>query len=90
MESKLMDPIVNVKIGTAYLSHLKEMFNDVRLALTAYHSGPTRVKLKLAAKDRIRFAYAGRVLSAKRSFEKNWKELMAVPGQHETGGRQIS
>ena len=66
----LQDPVVNVKIGVAYLSYLKKMFNDVRLALTAYNLGPTRVRKKLAATENIPFAYAGIVLSAQHLLEK--------------------
>lgn len=45
----LKDPQTNVKIGTEYLRRLlKEFGGDVELALTAYHSGPNRVKSLLA------------------------------------------
>ena len=70
-KKNLQDPVVNVKIGVAYLSHLKKTFNDVRLALTAYNVGPTWVRKKLATKEKIPFAYAGRVLSAQRLLEKS-------------------
>ena len=69
-KKNLQDPVVNVKIGVAYLSYLKKMFNDVGLALTAYNLGPTQVRKKLAAKENIPFAYAGKVLSAQRLLEK--------------------
>jgi membrane-bound lytic murein transglycosylase MltF len=68
-KKNLQDPVVNVKIGVAYLSQLKKMFNDVRLALTAYNLGPTRVKKQLATKEKIPFAYAGKVLSTQRLLE---------------------
>lgn len=45
----LKDPQTNVAIGTEYLRRLlKEFGGDVELALTAYHSGPNRVKSLLA------------------------------------------
>ena len=45
----LKDPQTNVKIGTEYLRRLlKEFGGDIELALTAYHSGPNRVKSLLA------------------------------------------
>jgi membrane-bound lytic murein transglycosylase MltF len=69
-KKNLQDPVVNVKIGVAYLSHLQKMFNDVRLVLTAYNLGPTRVREKLATKEKIPFAYAGKVLSAQRLLQK--------------------
>ena len=36
-KKNLQDPVVNVKIGVAYLSQLKKTFNDLRLALAAYN-----------------------------------------------------
>jgi soluble lytic murein transglycosylase len=70
-KKNLQDPVVNVKIGVAYLSQLKKTFNDLRLALAAYNLGPTRVRKKLVTKEKIPFAYAGRVLSAQRLLEKS-------------------
>lgn len=41
----LTDPETNLRFGTHYLGKLIQEFNgDVELALTAYHSGPYRVK----------------------------------------------
>jgi soluble lytic murein transglycosylase len=40
----LFDPDYNLRVGTLYLSHLLDRFDDDRaLALAAYHMGPTRV-----------------------------------------------
>jgi soluble lytic murein transglycosylase len=41
--SKLTDPDVNVRIGTAYLADLIGEFNDVASALAAYNAGESRV-----------------------------------------------
>lgn len=41
--SKLTDPDVNVRIGTAYLADLIGEFNDVASALAAYNAGENRV-----------------------------------------------
>jgi soluble lytic murein transglycosylase len=41
--SKLTDPEVNVRIGTAYLADLIDEFNDVASALAAYNAGESRV-----------------------------------------------
>jgi soluble lytic murein transglycosylase len=41
--SKLTDPDVNVRIGTAYLADLIAEFNDVASALAAYNAGESRV-----------------------------------------------
>jgi soluble lytic murein transglycosylase len=45
----LLDPIKNIKIGTTYLSYLREKFdNHSRLYLAAYNMGPTNVNRALA------------------------------------------
>jgi len=69
-KKNLQDPVVNVKIGVAYLSQLKKTFNDLRLALAAYNLGPTQVRKKLVTKEKIPFGYAGKVLSTQRLLEK--------------------
>ena len=68
---KLEDPIINVKIGTAYLKHLKDMFDDLKLTLIAYNRGPTKVKQSLATNATVPFAYANKVLLARRSLAAN-------------------
>lgn len=40
----LKDPVINLRIGASYYKKLLDEFNDHELALTAYHSGPTRVR----------------------------------------------
>jgi soluble lytic murein transglycosylase len=41
--SRLTDPDLNVRLGTAYLSDLLAMFGDVAPALAAYNAGEGRV-----------------------------------------------
>jgi transglycosylase-like protein with SLT domain len=65
----LKDPCVNVQVGISYLAHLNEMFGDLRLALTAYNWGPTRIKRKLVAKETIPLQYANKVLRMQRAME---------------------
>jgi soluble lytic murein transglycosylase-like protein len=69
---KIDDPIINVKIGTAYLKHLKEMFGDITLALIAYNWGPTKLRQTLTAKEAVPLGYAQKVFSAQRLFKKHW------------------
>lgn len=38
------NPKQNVKLGMMYLKQLYKSFGDLDLALTAYHSGPSRVR----------------------------------------------
>jgi soluble lytic murein transglycosylase len=40
----LFNPSLNIRMGIYYLSRLILDFDDVRLALTAYNYGPTRVR----------------------------------------------
>lgn len=43
-EESLFDPVVNVKLGTAYLGQLADRYDgDVGLALAAYNWGPARI-----------------------------------------------
>ncbi len=76
----LKDPAVNVKIGAAYLAHLKNLFGDLKTALTAYNAGPTWVSAMLAAKQALPLGYAARVLAARRSLETRLARLEIVPG----------
>jgi soluble lytic murein transglycosylase-like protein len=65
----LKDPLVNVQVGASYLAHLNEMFGDLKVALTAYNWGPTRIREKIRAKQSIPLGYATRVLSVQRMLE---------------------
>lgn len=65
----LKDPAVNIWLGASYLALLLEMFGDLKLGLAAYNQGPTRVKSLLAARQKISFVYAEKVLAAQREFE---------------------
>jgi len=56
-------PEMNIRLGVRYLVELLDRFDgDTRLALAAYHRGPTRLAEQLAAGQRIRSPYADRVL----------------------------
>lgn len=63
----LLDPEVNLRLGTWYLRYLSDRFGAVDVALMAYHAGPTRVAEWLAEGE-IPFsgtrAYVKRVLHA--------------------------
>jgi soluble lytic murein transglycosylase-like protein len=65
----LKDPVVNVKVGASYLAHLKDLFGDLKIALTAYNAGPTWVSKMIAAKQMLPLQYATKVLSTQRSLE---------------------
>jgi soluble lytic murein transglycosylase-like protein len=86
----LHDPIVNVKVGTAYLRHLKEIFTDLKLTLVAYNWGPTRLRQTLAARKTVPHRYADKVFIAQRTLERTWMrenslQLADEPHDLETG-----
>jgi len=58
----LIDPVLNVRIGQAYLAEMRRMFSRDELALTAYNMGPYRLKRILAQGRALRSRYAARVL----------------------------
>lgn len=60
----LDDPVLNIRIGVFYLSRLKKRFRDMKLALTAYNWGPTKIGYKLKNRGQIPLGYARKVLSA--------------------------
>jgi soluble lytic murein transglycosylase len=67
-EKSLDDPIINIKLGVFYLDYLKERFGDLRVALTAYHRGPTWVQRRLKARMALPLGYASKVLSMFRDY----------------------
>jgi len=58
----LLQPQVNLRIGTAYLRTLIVRYGNMRLALLAYNRGPTRVSYLLEAGYNPANGYARRVL----------------------------
>lgn len=74
--NSLFDPILNVKLGTAYLSQLERKYGSMHTALAAYNWGPGRIDRRLrrgASVPRIyreqvmKFYEAGEKSSASRS-----------------------
>jgi soluble lytic murein transglycosylase len=61
-EQTLLDPVLNVRIGVAYLTELLARFGNQELALAAYNMGPTRLARRLARGDDGRSAFVTRVL----------------------------
>ena len=61
----LFDPIVNVRIGVAYLRQLTDRYDgDIATALAAYHWGPGRIDGKLRRGTPLPTIYAQSVLKA--------------------------
>lgn len=69
-EKSLVDPILNIKLGIFYLGQLKNNFNDLKLALTAYNLGPASLRQRLNDGEDLPFTYAKKVLSIHHAYRK--------------------
>lgn len=58
----LFDPIINVKLGTAYLSQLADRYGSVDTALAAYNWGPGRIDRRLRRGATVPSRYTERVM----------------------------
>lgn len=58
----LNDPETNVRIGAAYLAEMKDQFGPWSTALSAYHSGPTRIRGIKRSGGRVPSGYSSSVL----------------------------
>lgn len=61
-KASLRDPRQNVRLGTLFLSELRERFGSMELALAAYNMGPSRVKRRMARGMNNEVAYVRRVM----------------------------
>jgi soluble lytic murein transglycosylase-like protein len=60
----LFDPIVNVKLGTAYLRELSDRYDSMDTALAAYNWGPGRIDRRLRRGASVPSRYIGQVMRA--------------------------
>jgi soluble lytic murein transglycosylase-like protein len=60
----LFDPVVNVRIGVAYLKHLTDRYGDVSAALAAYNWGPTHIDSRIRRGTRLPVEYPTLVKNA--------------------------
>ncbi|MEE3327133.1 MAG: transglycosylase SLT domain-containing protein [Myxococcota bacterium] len=60
--STLLDPIVNVKLGVAYLRTLNDRYEDMSAALAAYNWGPGRIDRRLRRGQDLPTEYINRVI----------------------------
>jgi soluble lytic murein transglycosylase len=58
----LYDPQLNIKLGIQYLALLHQRFGDLRLALTAYNYGPTRVAAFMDRGENLPPGYTQKIL----------------------------
>jgi soluble lytic murein transglycosylase-like protein len=59
----LFNPFLNIRMGVYYLSQLMRLFNDPRIALTAYNYGPTYVQGLIQKNEGLPPGYYRRILS---------------------------
>ncbi|MEW6325667.1 MAG: lytic transglycosylase domain-containing protein [Nitrospirota bacterium] len=67
-EETLYNPLINIKLGLRYLAYLHRQFGDLKIALTAYNYGPTRVAEWLDACEPLPLVYANRILALSEEF----------------------
>jgi soluble lytic murein transglycosylase-like protein len=60
----LFDPIVNVRLGIAYIAWLKARFGSIHVALAAYNWGPARIRKRIHSGAELPQRYVQDVLSA--------------------------
>ncbi len=63
-DDTLFDPIVNVRLGTAYLRELANRYGDVSVALAAYNWGPGRIDRRLRRGAAVPSRYIEQVMRA--------------------------
>jgi len=63
-DQTLFDPIVNVKLGTAYLRQLVDRYDDVNIALAAYNWGPGHIDGRIRRGEVIPSKYIQQVMQA--------------------------
>ncbi len=63
----LFDPLVNVRMGIAYLEELERRYGNTATALAAYNWGPGRIDSKIQRGDALPVLYSGSVLASYRS-----------------------
>lgn len=66
-EQTLFDPLVNVRMGIAYLEELHLRYGDTATALAAYNWGPGRIDSRIERGDALPAIYTGSVLAAYRA-----------------------
>jgi soluble lytic murein transglycosylase-like protein len=63
----LFDPVLNVRIGIAYLKQLESRYESIATALAAYNWGPGRIDSKIRRGVALPASYSGSVLATYRA-----------------------
>ena len=65
----LDDPLFNIRLGVYYLHDLQKQFQNISLALSAYHLGPVEIQNRLDNNVEYPFDFAALVLDAYRRYK---------------------
>ncbi len=60
----LFDPVINVRLGIAYLYELADRYEHLPTALAAYNWGPTRIDSRIRRRSRLPEIYVNQVMRA--------------------------
>jgi len=63
----LFDPVVNIRMGIAYLKQLETRYGNIATALAAYNWGPGRIDSKIRRGVALPASYSGSVLATYRA-----------------------
>jgi soluble lytic murein transglycosylase-like protein len=63
----LFDPVVNIRMGVAYLEQLESRYENMTTALAAYNWGPGRIDSRLRHGVALPVVYSGSVLATYRA-----------------------
>ena len=63
----LFDPVLNVRMGIAYLKQLESRYGSMKTALAAYNWGPGRIDSRLRHGVALPVVYSGSVLASYRA-----------------------
>jgi soluble lytic murein transglycosylase-like protein len=66
-EQTLFDPLVNVRMGIAYLEELEDRYGSMTTALAAYNWGPGRIDSRIRRGHALPVVYSGSVLAVYRA-----------------------
>ncbi|MCH2169794.1 lytic transglycosylase domain-containing protein [Myxococcota bacterium] len=66
----LLDPVLNVRLGTAYVKRLRDRFDSLDVALVAYNWGPTRIGRKIRRGEALPTNYVSSVMT---TYETIWR-----------------
>lgn len=65
----LFDPVINVRLGIAYLYELSDRYEHLPTALAAYNWGPTRIDSRIRRRSQIPQIYVKQVMRALDRFD---------------------